>query len=613
MAPYTVENFERHMETAQIHRESAELEFWEREVHVAKAICEGRGFPGASRCKLQVMIELAEIERRNGMYSAATKTLSEAFDLADGTQRISILGELAVVYRHDDRIVEAHEQFQEQYNLAKQLALEAEMEMCRAVGNLGMTTYQRYEQQGDKTDKALLVLSIKQLEERRERARSLQERLCGDPAQAKTVRKLEMWEAIGISRLTLPYAAIGDTKKAVEFGELTWRLTQTSNDPTVRGISRFFYGNALLNDGQRARALELFNFTGPRDTCTSAAALCKELSAEHRGYLERLVAEGVDLDTYDEQGYSALDHAVYGGDAKAEAGIVRGFGLKGLALTDIQQRQDAAKFRKHFRDIFQKHFRPVLSKGRTDCVVSLQSKYAELFGSDEDKRALFDEMHLVRYSDFLSHGKLPTMNDSLSDSLVHSIPTQQQRSRREGRSDYVVFFSYRWIGGEIDPPLTGPDDGANTQYRRMVDALERFLELHPTVDSDDLSIWLDCACIDQVDKVPGRRQRGIAALPFYVAQCNAMISLVDDQYYERAWCAVEVLIMQTLRESYKQHVWYEHRLHRPKSDRTAGLLEHGSDMKLKPTTLKLSFERDRLNVEFLERQNLLLGKAGAER
>ncbi|KAK4892639.1 hypothetical protein LTR27_008915 [Elasticomyces elasticus] len=607
---HKVDEFEKCMERADRHRENAAWEYMDKEVFAAKLICESRGFPEASRARLQVMIRVAEIERRNGEYPAATKTLQEALGLANDQQRINIMGELAVVYRHDDRIAEAHEQFQQQYNLASQLALEAELEICRAVGNLGMTSYQVYQQQEDKTNKELLMLSIKQLEERRDRARSLQERLRGDKLHEKTMRKLEMWESIGLSRLTLPYAAIGNTKKAVDFGELTWKSTQTSNDPTVRALSRFFYGNALLNDGQRREALEQFNFTGPKDTCTLATALCKEPSSEYRGYLEILVREGVELDTYDERGYSPLDYAVYGGDKKAENIITRGLELKGLGYDETGERLKAATFRKHFRLIFQKHFRPILNKGRTDCVANLQSKYVEVLGEEESKRELFDEMHLVRYNDFVSHGKLPAMNESMSDNLVHSVAAARQQNPHGGRGEFVIFFSYRWIGRESNPPLSGPDDADNTQYRRMLDAIEGFLERHPEVDVDNLSIWLDCACIDQANKIPGRKQRGIAALPLYVAQCNAMISLVDDQYYERAWCAVEVLMMQTLRESYKQHEWLVHRLQSP-TDRTIGALEHGNDQKLKPTTLKLSYERDRLHVEFLERQNLLLGKAGA--
>lgn len=37
-----------------------------------------------------------------------------------------------------------------------------------------------------------------------------------------------------------------------------------------------------------------------------------------------------------------------------------------------------------------------------------------------------------------------------------------------------------------------------------------------------------------------------------------MISLVDSTYYERAWCAVEVMMMRAVLESYSVHQWWEH-------------------------------------------------------
>ena len=56
---------------------------------------------------------------------------------------------------------------------------------------------------------------------------------------------------------------------------------------------------------------------------------------------------------------------------------------------------------------------------------------------------------------------------------------------------------------------------------------------------------------------------GVSALPMIVAQCDSLISLVDDKYYSRAWCCVEVMIVQTLIKSYGIHQWYEHLLVHP--------------------------------------------------
>jgi hypothetical protein len=52
---------------------------------------------------------------------------------------------------------------------------------------------------------------------------------------------------------------------------------------------------------------------------------------------------------------------------------------------------------------------------------------------------------------------------------------------------------------------------------------------------------------------------GVSALPMIVAQCDVLLSLVDETYYTRAWCCVEVLMIKTLMEDrLSPHEWYEH-------------------------------------------------------
>ena len=92
---------------------------------------------------------------------------------------------------------------------------------------------------------------------------------------------------------------------------------------------------------------------------------------------------------------------------------------------------------------------------------------------------------------------------------------------------------------------------------------------------------------------------GVAALPMILSQCDAMISLIDDQYYDRAWCSVEVLLISRLKRSYNMHGWYEQ-----KKDH---MTKHGPvDIDINMAEKQLSYERDRENVMFLERQVKLL-------
>jgi hypothetical protein len=93
-----------------------------------------------------------------------------------------------------------------------------------------------------------------------------------------------------------------------------------------------------------------------------------------------------------------------------------------------------------------------------------------------------------------------------------------------------------------------------------------------------------------------------------LAQCDAVISLVDDYYYKRAWCALEIVMIQTLQKSYQKHQWYEHA---PSSERDSDskewTLRAGPlDLDITATDKGLTIEEDRPKILFLERQTKLL-------
>ncbi|KAM0322083.1 hypothetical protein ACHAQA_009712 [Verticillium albo-atrum] len=116
------------------------------------------------------------------------------------------------------------------------------------------------------------------------------------------------------------------------------------------------------------------------------------------------------------------------------------------------------------------------------------------------------------------------------------------------------------------------------------------------------SVSGDIVCINQKDPKPG-----VASLPMVVAQCNALIGLVDDTYYDRAWCAVEVMMLQSLRRPYGLHLWYEHKVSGVEGS-TGALRAGPGDLAFTIADKKLSFEEeDRPKVTFLERQSKLLG------
>lgn len=100
-------------------------------------------------------------------------------------------------------------------------------------------------------------------------------------------------------------------------------------------------------------------------------------------------------------------------------------------------------------------------------------------------------------------------------------------------------------------------------------------------------------------------QAGVAALPMNLAQCNAVISLVDEQYYDRAWCCIEAMMVRTLQKAYNLHLWYEHVIDPAEG---AGVLREGPrSLEISLAEKKLTFEHDRPKLQFLERQTKLLG------
>ena len=249
--------------------------------------------------------------------------------------------------------------------------------------------------------------------------------------------------------------------------------------------------------------------------------------------------------------------------------------------------------------------RPVLLIGGSDksTLQHLRNVYAEALASDKEKRDVFDRLKYILYADFLRFGKLPRSNDGLAQ--IYTPATDGNSD-----NDFSVFLSYARLKSDRD--MLSPDDESHTQYKRMVCAIEELLELHPTVNKDSLRIWMvspsckscirgatdivhlqDYACVDQDDPA-----LGVSVLPIIVAQCNVVISLVDNKYYDRAWCSVEVMMVQRLKMSYKHHLWYEHVVEKGGSK----LQDRPMNLNIVMANKKLTFEEDRPRVLFLERQ-----------
>ncbi|KAK1776176.1 hypothetical protein QBC45DRAFT_395466 [Copromyces sp. CBS 386.78] len=598
-------SFERLMEEGQRYHRSTNLEMALRNYNSALALC-GSGvafsaIPNGDRYKQLVLVKLGGIYRRFGKYEQAKDMLEQAMAMTASSElRMEASGELGVCYRHMDLLDDAKRALQVQYETAKES--QTERHACRSIGNLGMVNYQLSQQ---RQDESLLELATNQLLERVERSRHLKDTIDSQDLDATTrehwLKDAITWETIGLSRLSLCYAAQGNTKKAVQSAFEALTLARTFEDLIVVAMGRFFYGRALLLDGQRDAALQQFN---SHDGSTPALALCREPSDEHRQYLRELIDAGADMSVTDGDGYNALDYATFAKDAEAQEIVLEGLRRAG-GVDDpdtLRFLHKESKLRRGYRELFQERLRPVLLAGGGDpdrSISELRRVYAESLAEDPDKRDSFDVLKFVPYSDFLAFGRLPRSSDGLAQEFQVS-KSPGNNGDPKSSADYLIFFSYRWINK--DPDANTPDDRNHTQYRRMIAATEEFLKMHPHVNRDRLGVWVDFVCVDQDEPMSG-----VSALPMIIAQCNAVISLSDDQINERAWCSVELMMIQTLKRSYKVHLWYEQVL----DDRTDGirnciLREGPMDLEIVMADKQLTYETDRPKVLFLERQSKFL-------
>ncbi|KAI0766107.1 hypothetical protein BD413DRAFT_571385 [Trametes elegans] len=481
------------------------------------------------------------------------------------------------------RLEDAKRAFESQREAAA--ALDTDWHMCRAVGNLGMVNFQLH-QEDPEGNRTLLEAARDQQMERVVLARSLKKgSLEGHAGQTEDLRVATVWETIGLSRLSLCLSELGNTKDAVATARESLDRAIESGDPTVVGMSRFFLVRALLGAGRADEAKQAL--AGPEsESCTPAMALCTEPSEEHQGYLRETIRLGVDLDKRDDQGYSALDYAVFSGDKKMEKLVLEGL-QRDLPSEACANRRSAAYRGKYYRELFQEGVRPLLLESRSKSQTNLQSLRKVFTNAfrDEDKAKMFDRFRFVRYGDFKKHGRLPRSDDK----LAHVIGLDGQLEEET----YVVFISYRWINESSG--ATSPDNADHTQYRRMLEAIKAFLGENPTIDPTKLGIWLDFACVDQ-----NSPKSGVNALPMSLMQCNALISLVDEGYYTRAWCSIEALMIQTLRRAWGLHAWYVF-------DGQGKLLLQPPDREVVAGE-RLTYEEDRPAIEFLKRQSRLLGE-----
>lgn len=421
---------------------------------------------------------------------------------------------------------------------------------CRAVGNQALAVFQMAVPDLDKPetmDKEQLSLVMSLLEERIQRATSIRTGLHEDEKDSDIWNMATSWHSKALDRLTLCHIAIRDTSTALQCGRQSVAISKEQPDSTVRGLSRFYYGLALYYSDHTNEAIDLWSQTGEKDGCTAAIALSREPSTENTERLRILAKHGVGFLQHDEHGYSALDYTVLGNKEHMRAVAIKGLRQELSQYVSNGRRLDAitiqariansiveAQRRKKYRETFQLTFRPILSNLSEDHWVTnlpyrpvsrwtfargwLRSATSFPLGlsdeeiyikehtkrqSDIDKlrkgylrqremsletRLMFDRLAILRYQDF--------KNKMIRLPRPHSVDDMQEvvhmrqgyspvpQDAQDDQSVFIIFLSYRWLG------KGSPDDKQNTQYHRMIDALEMYLNMHPWLNHDQVSVWL---------------------------------------------------------------------------------------------------------------------------
>lgn len=475
-------SWETYMEEGRQHASKAEWEHAMRVFNSALSLCDSFDeVLNVKRHRGLALGELGNTNRRLGRYVASEEFLRQACLALEGLpEYATFYGELGVVYRHMDRLEDARDAFELQYATARHLNLN--WEACRAIGNLGMANYQLGER--SESDE-LFTLAIDQLQERVSRCNDIRNSILTSkkkPAVQK-LRMLDVWAAVGLGRLSLCYTSRKNLEEASGAALRALEYAKNTGDPTVIAISRFFHGRVLATRDQHEEALLEFN---TNEGCTPAIAFCKEPSKEHVGYLGFLAEAGADMSLVDNQGYKALDYAVFNGDDSCRDCVLNG--LRSQFSTEpnvdklLQQGLREAKLRKGYRDLFQQKLRPVLLAGGDDCISRLRVAYADALAADKGKAEMFDYFKVVPYTELRSLGRLPRSSDGLFRKFTSSGEVESRQ--------FVILFSYRWLNPIEHSGDGRPDDEGHTQYKRMLQAVDDLLAIHKDLCPEHILVWI---------------------------------------------------------------------------------------------------------------------------
>jgi hypothetical protein len=129
--------------------------------------------------------------------------------------------------------------------------------------------------------------------------------------------------------------------------------------------------------------------------------------------------------------------------------------------------------------------------------------------------------------------RIPHFDEGLAKGAIDEID--------EGRASSVeiFMFSHRWLRSSPDPTQAHPDDVGNSKARTLV----KFTQWRKKWVIDNhgfdpfIYYWIDYSCFDQKNL-----DSNLAMLPLWVACCERFVRFETPDYFDRAWCRLEVLL-----------------------------------------------------------------------
>lgn len=130
-------------------------------------------------------------------------------------------------------------------------------------------------------------------------------------------------------------------------------------------------------------------------------------------------------------------------------------------------------------------------------------------------------------------GYIPAFSEGEAERAIDAI-------EKHGAPTVEVFMvSHRWARPNLESASSFPDSVDHTKAKALIDYFEwrRSWVKRKHGFDPQIYLWLDYSCFDRemID-------RDLVMLPLWVACCERFVRVESPDYYDRAWCRLEVML-----------------------------------------------------------------------